>query len=262
MNDEGSKRKVNRSPEHPAFDLPASIERAEVLYEHEGFNWTSPEVAVSQWGYSTSTGRAGRTLAALKHFGLLEDTGTAKERRVRLTDLARRIIRDKREGSKERVRAIREAALSPPIYAKLWHEWGSEGDLPSHSTMAYELEHKWEFNPNAIEGFIRDFLSTIEFAGLESADTVEEETPGEAETTTPRELVRETSDGNSTAHGSVSKHEPRFDLPIPLLGGRRAVLSIPTPLSEQDYEILKETLDASLAVMKRALVAGSVEGES
>src|SRR5690606_39686636 len=52
--------------------------------------------------------------------GLLEDSGTGKDRKIKLSDLARRIIRDKREGSAERVKAIREAALSPSIYAKLW----------------------------------------------------------------------------------------------------------------------------------------------
>lgn len=260
MADDDSKRNVNRSPEHPAVDLPTAIERAEELYEAEGFNWTSPEVATTHWGYSPKASSGLRVVAALKHFGLLEDTGSGKDRRVRLSDLARRIIRDKREDSPERRRAIREAALSPSIYGKLWGEWAKHGRLPSRGTMEYELERTWEFNPKAVDGFIRDFIATVEYAdllgdGSDDKDEVDDE-EGAAPPAEPRKQGF-APEGRPAAGGersSTSVSGERLEFPIPLISGDRALLTIPVPLSEADFGLLVQMLQTTLPLMKPAIV--------
>lgn len=248
----------NRSPEHPGADLPTALERAEELYEQEAFNWTSPEVAAGHWNYSPKSSGGFRMLAALKHFGLLEDMGTSKDRRVRLTDLARRIIRDKREGSVDRVRAIREAALSPSIYAKLWERWGAHGKLPSRATMEFELEHEWEFNPKAISDFIQNFVSTIEYSGLLNHEGDIPGEGGEAEADkegeTPRRSAQRRPDALAPDRTRQTSTSDSLELPLPLPSGRVATLRIPMPLDERDYALLRATLESSLTVMKPALV--------
>lgn len=248
MADAGLERRKNRSPEHPAIDLVEAISRAEALYEAEGFHWINAEVATGHLGYAPKSSAGQRILAALKHYGLLEDSGTGKDRKIKLSDLARRIIRDKREGSAERVKAIREAALSPSIYAKLWETWGAEGRLPSPSTMEYQLEHDWGFNPNAIDGFLRSFLSTIEFAGLLLSSSPE----SNDEISAPSRGTLASSADPITANPSSSGEY--LELPIPLVSGHRAVLRIPTPLTEEDFELLTEMISTSLRVMKRGIV--------
>lgn len=273
MTDDESKRTVNRSPEHPAVDLPTALERAQELYDAEGFNWTSPDVALTHWGYSPKASSGDRTLAALKHFGLVEDTGSAKERRVRLSDLARRIIRDKREHSPERELAIREAALSPSIYRKLWDEWAQHGRLPSQGTMEYELEHTWDFNPKAVDGFIRDFVSTVEFADLlgehdtEDAETdkggARREAPGATDQghnqTDNAKQAPANEEHHSLGSGTAAKRN-RLDFPIPLISGERAVLTLPVPLSEADFALLVQMLQTTLPLMKPAIVRATDGG--
>src|SRR5206468_3409095 len=118
-------------------DLAEAIERAKQFYEHERFNYAPTQVAVTDLGYTAKSSSGLRALAALLHFGLLEEEGSGEDRRVRLSDLGKRIVLDTREGSKEREGAISEAALRPRLYQALWERWGPH--LPSDSNMEYDL---------------------------------------------------------------------------------------------------------------------------
>jgi hypothetical protein len=138
-------------------------------------NWAPTTTALEIWEYSAKSSWGFRAVAALKHFGLMEEEGTSDDRKVKLTELARKIIRDKRPNSSERRAAIQEAALKPKIYGEVWREWETREELPNQAQMEYELEHKWSFNPSAIEGFIRDFRSTLRFANLWNEDILAEE---------------------------------------------------------------------------------------
>ncbi|MGH7563849.1 MAG: hypothetical protein ACREK5_05450 [Gemmatimonadota bacterium] len=257
-NGKESKRTVHRSPLYPMFDLESAIDLARQLYEHESFNWVSRDVVVSHWGYTSKSSRGLRTIAALVSYGLVEETGTGKDRRIRLSELGKDILLDEREESADRQRAIRKAALSPEIYAELWKEWGP--DLPSDSEMEYRLIREKGFNPNAVRSFITDFRNTVRLANLMDSAIMDEE--GEdAEDDSELPPVNPSRE-KEKAMPSVNLQGTRpWDLTIPLVSGGQAILRAPIPMTEEDFDHLKSFLDATLQSMRKAITRPNNEPE-
>lgn len=233
-------RKRHRSPEHPGFDLRTAIERAKVFYQAEHYHQVDVASALARWGYGPTSGTGLRTVAALIHFGLVEDEGAGKDRLVRLSDLAMKIVVD---GSPDRSSAIREAALKPRIYVELWEHIGGKGPLPSDESLHYTLV-QMGFNPKAIPKFISDFRSTLEFSKLLKEDLgvregADEQTTAEASDV---EVAAEQSGSRVSERkpASTVQHQDQeiLDLTIPLIGGGTVVVSTPIPLSNENHEIV------------------------
>lgn len=243
------KKPRNRSPEHPAFGLQKAIERALTLYEAEHFSYANKATAMGHWGYGPKSSSGGRTLAALIHFGLLDEEGSKESRRVCISPLAKEILL-REEGSAERRQALKGAALTPKIYSSLWDEVGGSGRLPSDRELRFKLEMEWNFNPTVIDRFISDFRSTLQLAnllgnGLDSGFDDPSESP-EDERTGARSPggVPSSTKQRERAMPSVqeSKQQVR-DLTIPLIGGGMAVLSTPVPLSEDNFVLMQTFLE-------------------
>lgn len=254
------KKVVNRSPEYPAMDLESAIAKAEILRGKEGFAYAAVSVAAGHWNYSAGSGSGFRAIAALRHYGLLEEEGSGPARRVRLTVLAKNILLDNREASAEKAAAIQQAALNPKTYRSLWALWGPS--LPSNENMQYHLQMKLEFNAGAISGFIKDFRATVAFAKLgQGGDTSVEEGKSEENDFVP---PGGTPKGDSL--GKTRKETPMpevqnqpntrtWDLVIPLISGTQAILRVPLPLSDADYTMMTAMIDANLKGMKAAIVS-------
>jgi hypothetical protein len=183
---EDEKRKRMRSPAYPYVNLETAIKRAKEFYDKEQRNAAALKVAAKHWGYEEKSSGAGQTAAALISFGLMQDEGTGDKRKLKLTDLALRILLDNRTDSQERAQAIRTAALAPKIHKQIWKKWGST--LPSDDNVKHTLMLDWipPFNPAAVGGFIKEYKDTISFAkpdpsvivsvGDEELDPEEEDT--------------------------------------------------------------------------------------
>jgi hypothetical protein len=146
-----------RSPSFPFISLREAVERARLLYDAVRRSPASVEAAVETWGYSSKSSGGKQTVAALRAFGLLEGEGS-----VRLTDRAVHILLD--DGSAERDWLLRQAALSPPVYSRLWERYGP--DLPSDKGLQTHLVLEMEFNENAVGDVIRGYKETLDFAKL------------------------------------------------------------------------------------------------
>jgi hypothetical protein len=174
---DGEKLRRVRSPAYPALNLKIAIEKAYELYRAESRNPTAVPVALQHWGYSTKSGSGFKALAALKSFGLVEVTGSGDLQRVKLSDLALRIILDEREDSPERIKAVAAAALRPKIHRKLWNLWGAE--LPSHGNIRYHLIFVENFNEHFVDDFIKEYKASIDYADVK--DVVQEPEQADAE---------------------------------------------------------------------------------
>jgi hypothetical protein len=51
-----------------------------------------------------------------------------------------------------------------------------------------------------------------------------------------------------------------WDLPIRLIGGGQALLRVPVPLSEENYNLLRKVVDLNLELQKPALMYRKPEG--
>lgn len=256
-------RPTNRSPSHPAFDLAEAVDRAREFYARERFNFAPKHAAMRHWGYSGTSSSGIRALAALLHYGLLDEEGSSEARRVRLSDLGRRIVLDTRPGSRELDAALREAALRPALFRELWERWGRH--LPSDVSMEYDLVREYGFNPDSVREFIKNFRATVEFAKLADTDKIPEGDGGKGR---PDERGgNEAGDGRAPppppppqgrAMPEVQRQNAQpWDLTIPLIGGGQAILRTPIPLSEADYDLLTNTLQVMLTNMKPAITVAA-----
>jgi hypothetical protein len=150
-----------------------------------------------------------------------------------------------------KIKAIRDAALSPEIYRELYEQYRSTG-IPSEETLKAELVADKHFNPNAVQGFIQDFKDTLSYAGI--MDPVElslvaedvEEMPESPQTTTQ-------------TTGTTSKPIPQglkeISLPIGLTEEGQAIFAhvrFDAPLKKGMLLSLKQLLDA----LEKTLISG------
>lgn len=213
------KRKV-RSPSFPFLDLREAAERAQALYDAERRNGVRPEIAAAHWGYSAKSSGAMQTIAALRAYGLLDGEGT-----VRLTDRAVLLLRGD-AGSPEQARLLREAALAPPVHARLWERYGV--DLPSDKSLRSFLVLELGFNEGAVDLCLHNYRETLAFAGLAGP------APGKAEPPPP-----------SPASGVAERPaaSPDLTLRFPLLHDNQVELRVLRKIPPREAEQLRRLFD-------------------
>jgi hypothetical protein len=151
-----------RSPSFPFISLREAVDRARAFFREEKQHAAPPQVAVTYWGYSSLKSSGGpRTIAALRAYGLMEG-----EDDVCLSERALALLRDEVPAAEKR-RLLQEIALLPPAHRVVWDNFGA--DLPSDATLGSFLVEKLGFNPDSVEGFLRNYRETIGFAGLLAA---------------------------------------------------------------------------------------------
>jgi hypothetical protein len=182
-------KKRHRSPSYPTVGLREALERTKKFYEMDGKAGAPPETAAKHIGFATAHGQAMSVLSALKKFGLIED----KHGRIVPTQRALELL-NLPEHDPRRPEALRMAALAPPIYRKLLEKYREAGCLPHDDTLKGELVTYEDFNPNAVDAFIKDFRATLDFAGISDFSVIEYESEMHTEESeapkTPIERVR------------------------------------------------------------------------
>jgi hypothetical protein len=254
-----SKTTRTRSPEHPAITLEEAIRRTEILYNQEDLNQVPVATVLDHWGYTRRSGLGQRILAALRHYGLLEEKGSGQQRVVWLSDIGKVLVLKDRDDP-EWVKACQEAALAPSIHAQLWDKWEGNRRLPSDSTIRWELANRG-FNRKAIDGFSATLRDTLEFANL--LDDGSHDTPSggsdapDAREPEPDPPAKEPDNSPGSAGPPMPSTDTSatkdWDLNIPLVSGGQAVLRIPIPLSETDFELVKAVVNANLDALKQSI---------
>jgi len=165
------KAKKFRSPPYPAIGLQKAIDRARELYaKAQGFQ-VGFKVLADAWGYREKSSGLWGTAAALIHYGLLEDEGTGKSRKFKISEAANRILRDLAPDSEKRREAIRRAALKPAIFSELWEKFGSPNVLSDAFLVNYLAldrgdEGKAHFSDSSAADVIKNYRETVSYAGL------------------------------------------------------------------------------------------------
>jgi hypothetical protein len=238
------KKERHRSPNYPAVGLADALDRVSKLVRANGKAGAPTEVAAKNIGYSSAHGSAMSTMAALKKFGLVTDNGG----RIVPTQRALEII-NLPDGDPRRKIALQEAALSPSIYRELVTFYKDTG-LPGAEALEAELKTYKGFNPKAVAAFVRDFLSTLDFAGINvtegiesgSSDSEKGESQGkmEANTSVPKEIPPAIVDFSSFFKGPMSR---KYPLDISIARGLKAELSISGDFKQADLQRLKTQIN-------------------
>lgn len=240
-------KKKHRSPNYPVISLPKALDRVRDVYREYARHEVSIRILNELWGYKPMTNVLLQTVAALRSYGLIDVAGEGENRKIRISSKAYRIL----ENAPDRQQLIQESSLEPKIYSEIWEKYKDNNGLPNDKVLKHDLMwgDDFQFNKNAVDSFIADFRETIEFAQLNPTDIndiIEESKLGE------KEMLNETN------FFQVGKEKEKLNtlniksFQLPLIGAV-ATLSIPHPMSEKNFNILKKMLDA----MKDALVADS-----
>jgi hypothetical protein len=268
------KRQKHRSPSYPALDLETALHRAEQLEKVAGRHPAPMTAALSAWGYSAKSSNGPTTLAALKKFGLADDSGQGKNRAIVLTRLAQELLfysRDRQ--SSDWIERVTTTALKPAIFATIWEKYG--GKLPNDSVIEPWLVFELNFSESAAREVLRLFQKTIQFAKVESADltaTVSDDgadslsEPEPSAMTAPAEIELHpaqaqsaTSPSPESISGAATPLRAREapsgtvrTVQLPYSRTRWALLQAEFPMSEAAWD----QMIAVLNVMKPTLVEG------
>jgi hypothetical protein len=231
-----TKRSRHRSPRNPAIPLEMALARAKSLSRAIGVRAVPVREAAEILGFCTSSSVARRELAAMKEFGLLEDSGRRDERKVSLTGVAVQLL-DSSFGA-QRAALLQKAALRPKIHGEIWQRFQQR--LPDEEELRRYLVSQRSsglFNQRYVGKFIEQFFATMHFSQL-SAESLG-------------------ADSALKEQGSpIFPAAPLDDavrvrtLYIPLDHGGNAVLRLAGPVSDGDIERITE----SLKVWKSTLV--------
>ena len=162
------KGKRERSPNFPSISLRTAIDRLRQFEAKFGRHEAQANNAGIAWGLKPKSSSAFQVIAALSSYGLLNHSGVGENRRVSLSDLARRYLRAQQQTIK--TEALREAALTAKPISDRWDEWGP-GARPPKEVCLDDLVLKHRFTEEAAKRFLRIYDDTIEFAGLAEADS-------------------------------------------------------------------------------------------
>lgn len=154
-----------RSPNFPIIGLKQAVEKITAIYGKEQFAPAQRLAVLKHMGYTTENGASLTVLSALKKFDLInEEKGS-----ILLTENARNIVAITNDHDERKVNALKDSALSPDIYRKLWEKYQSSG-LPSDDSLSSELLLNYGFNAKVIKSFIANFRETLEYANIKSGD--------------------------------------------------------------------------------------------
>lgn len=155
----------------PFISLAKALERAEQLYNADGKGRPlAVPTAFAAWGYSDKSSGGHQTVAALKMYGLLTDSGANEDRRVSLTQDALHYFADERD--EERLKAIQRFALKPKLISALWEEWGAAP--PSDNVARSHLKIDRKLNDQSARSLLSIYKDNLAFANLSGSASVEE----------------------------------------------------------------------------------------
>lgn len=196
------KRGEGRSPAYPFIPVQKALERAQELYVQESAHFAPLKSAMAAWNYSPKSSGARQTLATMRYYGLVDVTGDGDARMIRVSELARKIILDKREDDTEKRALIRHVALTPSAHKALFQEY-PEG-LPSDGTVHHFLVFRKEFNDAAANDLLAEFKLTASYIGLYEPDQNVDKVPQSEDTPNgenERPAVKVGDKVQATVHG-------------------------------------------------------------
>lgn len=154
----------------PFINLEKALGRADELFmaDPAGREMSVPS-AFQVWEYSEKSSGGFQTIGALKMYGLLEDTASGDNRKVKLTSNAIKYFKDEREG--ERRKLLQTFALKPKLLSSLWHDEKWEAAPPADSIARSHLKVDRGLSEQAARSLLAIYKENVDFAGLKGYDT-------------------------------------------------------------------------------------------
>ena len=147
-----------RSPNYPAFGLDAAVEMARKINNRERRAAVPLPIIAKALGHAKVSGPARSKVATLRQYGLIESIGGE----IKISDRAFALVKLK-PGDPEYDKAVREAALAPPLFAELKSAHADKSD----EALDWHLTNDRKFSADGARRVIEAFKATMTFAKLD-----------------------------------------------------------------------------------------------
>jgi hypothetical protein len=244
-----------RGISYPAISLDEAISRAQQFWAAEKKNAAPVAAAGQHWGYTAKSSATRLVVAALLHYGLLEDLGSGDDRQVKLTDRALDILLDAPESPK-RLKALQEAAMAPKINADIFSRW-SPSELPSDQTLRFFLLRERNFNESSVDGFITDLRKTVGVAKLELTGEISTKPDSSAEARIEDPSIKLDAQSQTKLGGAASFTQGPMRQDVFSLDEGSVVLQWPANMSAASYEDFESWIQLQMRKIKRSIQATS-----
>lgn len=244
-NETAGKKAKERSPNFPFISLANALERARQFMAEEKRGSAPFTVAAGHWGYSSTSSGAMQTAAALKSYGLISDEGSGPQRKVRLTDLALRILLDDRPNSIEREQYKRQAALSPTVAVEIYQKWPDS--LPSEANLRHYLILERGFKPETAAKVVSILQENESVTNPAAAASISGSNYDKVDTSS-MESARITTRASSTA-GTIP-NSVRVERLIDPDSGIDVVLQFGGEPTIKTYDFIKDYIELRLKRMR------------
>lgn len=237
-----------RSPNYPGIELSEAVERVKQAYSTVGRGEFSNRDVTTAWGYNSVSGPMRVRVAALRQYGFLERVGDGTSR---LTTRALTIAL-RNQASNEYREALRDAALSPVLFAEMF-ETGRFQNAPDALRQYLVVEKR--FTDKGATRFASILKATFDLAGIGDGDSMSGQIQGEFD-----QLEIEDDSMSTPTTSQPTPSQPTTRSPVvaaetvpadtrvyrwSLAGNREAELRVPGSLSERDIDILRKYLDVT-----------------
>ena len=240
-----------RSPSYPSIPLNEAIDKARVVWSHTKKHPLPVASITDLWGYkSATTGPASTSYAALKKYGLLEDEGSGKDRRGRLTELAVEIL-----NKHDPTDAIHRAAFTPPIMKEFWDQYGR--DVPPIDSLHWDYVIERGFTENGLADFVRVYKATVAELAIDAPHSLSVDGENvDAQIQNERASSDENQAPSAPLAGGPHDQRSKQDvlrILVPIISSDPVTVEFPGKLAESDWDQFM----AVLAAMKPGIVANA-----
>ena len=236
--------KRKRSPKFPYVGMNEGEQILKNFFGQHGENYVPIILAYTSLGMNPKSSSTNRIISSLLDYGVLEDEGANEDKRLKISNVGIRLIKESREPNKLELK--RKIVLSDEMMNTAFGKFKQV--LPNENTMSSVLELDLGFTDRAATRFIKVIRDNYAYAELNKYNPLvregnnnqehDEEPPqpkeSKDEKDNPKPVNDEKDDPGSLSNGNL------LEFPIPVDGGRQfAYLKIPQKLSRKDAEIIQ-----------------------
>jgi hypothetical protein len=221
-----------RSPNYPTIDLEAAVAAVDAIYRREKRGQVPWSLAAKAMGYQALSGPVRSRIAALRQYGLID---IAASETLRVSDRGFDLVASPKD-SQQHVKALRDAALEPPIFRELVPMQEQSDD-----SLVYHLQRQRKFSEEGARRATKAFRATMAFAKLDN---------GSYDGGTDEDVLEEESVHEQSATGTATVAPHRVKVPDGIKGVPSQQFSFPLPgggaaqITFTGAAVTKDTWDA------------------
>jgi hypothetical protein len=255
MSDEQAKdaTKRDRSPKFPYIGLGKAIDRIKVLHNKaKRYDVRVADIA-KDWDLSPKSSTTDRTVAALQSFGLIEDSGSGENRKIKISELGERILNDNRPGVREEL--LDQAAIKPALIANYASRWGT--DRPGDTHALSDLQFDGGFTAEAAKIFLRVFDETIQLTSKSNSDKNPDSPAEEARGASDSSIDNFVDEQKKPFSGPKKQKEVKSGMKEDVFSLEEGDVTLqwPSSLSADSYADLEDWTMLMLRKIKRSIEA-------